>query len=485
MICTRGYSESPAPHEAAVLWTAPGCRTFNEFCSPVIVDEMLYFGSLGDTTVYALDPASGTELWSYKLSGWVDDAVTVKDNRVYLTADSTWCLDSKTGERYWAFAEEGALGMTGTSPVVREDFIYVCSDLPGSFALHALNRETGNEIWRVEYAHTMMSCITYYEGMIFVPTWEGPLYALDAIDGSIVWTNYDSENGYWDSSPTVYDGSVFITGDGTLRINALTGVTEWMSEIGYGESTPAIHNGVVFTGGYNGSYLICAFNAVSGDIIWTHPTDYLHGSTGVADGLVFYGDNLSGTIFALDELTGEEIWSYNTVPGTYGIGSSPSITDGVMYLACTDGYLYAFGTGLKYTYKEDYFYADVGENELVVTSFNNGLAVAVDTINFTVTQTGISLEPSRQLNLCASPNPFRSSTSISYELEEPGLVSLQVFDLAGRAVTSLVKQEMVQGEHTVQWNACRKNEQALSAGLYLGRIQPHGVVETIGLCLLK
>ena len=374
--------------------------------------------------------------------------------------------------------------MHGTSPVVRDDIVYVCSDLPESFALHALSRETGIEIWRVEYAHTMMSCITCCEGMIFVPTWEGPLYALDALDGSVVWTNNDSENGYWDSSPTVYDGSVFITGDGTLCINITTGVTEWISEIGYGESTPAVHNGVVFTGGYNGGFLICAYDAISGDTVWTHPTDYLHGSTGVADGLVFYGDNLSGTIFALDELTGEEIWSYSTVPGTHGIGSSPAITDGVMYLACTDGYLYAFGTGLKYPYLDD-LYAQVGSNVLVVTSFDGGAAVAADTISFTVTGTGIHLEPASIYGLASSPNPFVSTASISFELSEAGFTSIQIFDLSGRLVTSLVNSEMLQGNHSVQWNGNNKDGEEVSAGLYLCRIESGGVVETEGLCLLR
>lgn len=60
----QGYSESPAPHESTVLWAAPVCGTYHEFCSPVIVNDILYFGSLCDTTLYALDPATGVEEWS-------------------------------------------------------------------------------------------------------------------------------------------------------------------------------------------------------------------------------------------------------------------------------------------------------------------------------------------------------------------------------------------------------------------------------------
>lgn len=50
---------------------------------------------------------------------------------------------------------------------------------------------------------------------------------------------------------------------------------------------------------------------------------------------------------------------------------SPAITDGVVYIPAIDGNLYAFGAGLKYTYLDDLF-AQVGANELIVTSFNEG-----------------------------------------------------------------------------------------------------------------
>ena len=165
--------------------------------------------------------------------------------------------------------------------------------------------------------------------------------------------------------------------------------------------------------------------------------------------------------------------------------SSPSITDGVVYYACNDGYLYAFGTGIKYTYRDDFFYADVGSNELIVTSWDDGVAVAADTINFTVTGTGINLEPSHVFNLSAIPNPFVSNASITFQLAESGYTSMQIFDLTGRTVTSLVNQEMLQGEYSVQWDGCNDDGQLVSAGLYLCRIECGGVIETTGLCLLR
>ena len=71
------------------------------------------------------------------------------------------------------------------------------------------------------------------------------------------------------------------------------------------------------------------------------------------------------------------------------------------------------------------------------------------------------------------------------KLSEAGSTSVQIFDLSGRLVTSLVDSEMLRGDHSVQWNGNNKNGEEVSAGLYLCRIESCGVVETTGLCLLK
>jgi hypothetical protein len=51
------------------------------------------------------------------------------------------------------------------------------------------------------------------------------------------------------------------------------------------------------------------------------------------------------------------------------------------------------------------------------------------------------------------PNPFSSSTQISYRLFSSGHVSLKIFDLSGREVHTLVNEHQNAGEHMVQWDA--------------------------------
>jgi hypothetical protein len=316
------------------------------------------------------------------------------------------------------------------------------------------------------------------------------LYALDANTGSILWENSDASGGYWDCSPTVADSMIYISGcDGRTRaIDAMTGLTIWEVQTSLYEitATPAYHNGrLYFADQYGiGPASYHCLEASTGSTIWSVPGNQ-HGSSCIADGVVFYGDNdtLGVEVRALDCGSGAELWSYGI--GGNLIMSSPSITDGVVYIASIDGNLYAFGTGLKYTYREDYFYADIGSNELIVTSFDGGLSVAADTINFTVTQTGITLEPSSRLALCASPNPFYSIASISFELSDPGWTSVTVYDLSGRIVRTLENSELGTGQHSIAWDGRKENGEVVSAGLYVCRIQSGGIIETTGLCLLR
>jgi len=489
----HGFSESPAPTDNTILWTAPVTGDYHEFPTPVIVDGIVYYPSNdGTDSLYALDAATGELIWKYR-TGYTDDAVTVKNGYLYTASDSVWCLDALTGERIWA---TGDADESGSTPAVVNGRVYCGRADWGQFTsyIYCLDAATGIEIWSDTLSGMAASCMTVWNSMVFIPTFhlnnETPLYALDANTGSIIWENTDSFQGYWDSSPNIIDGIIYICGfDGSIRaIETLTSTIIWKISLTSGgiyehiTATPAYHDATLYFADQQDTYY--CLDASTGSTIWTAP-GYQHGSSGIADGMVFYGeyDNPDNArVVALDCDTGEEIWSLTT--GAEHIYSSPAITDGVVYIAGMDWNLYAFGTGLKYTYLNDLF-AEVGSNELIVTSFDEGVPVAADTISFTVTGTGINMEPSRRFDLCASPNPFHSTASISFELSEPGFTSVEVYDLSGRMVSSLVSTELDAGAHSVQWDGRSRNGEPAASGLYLCRIQSGGIAETTGLCLLK
>jgi flagellar hook assembly protein FlgD len=50
------------------------------------------------------------------------------------------------------------------------------------------------------------------------------------------------------------------------------------------------------------------------------------------------------------------------------------------------------------------------------------------------------------------PNPFASSTTIQFNLAEPGAVRLEIYDVIGRKVATLVDGSLSAGTHAVSWD---------------------------------
>ena len=69
------------------------------------------------------------------------------------------------------------------------------------------------------------------------------------------------------------------------------------------------------------------------------------------------------------------------------------------------------------------------------------------------------------------PNPFNPSTAISYDLERPGLTCLDIFDLSGKRIRSILTPTMQEpGHYTLRWNGLDDGGRALSSGVYLYRL---------------
>ncbi len=69
------------------------------------------------------------------------------------------------------------------------------------------------------------------------------------------------------------------------------------------------------------------------------------------------------------------------------------------------------------------------------------------------------------------PNPFNPSTTIEYELPEHSTVTLNIYDIQGRLITTLVEQIKPKGFYTTQWNGTDKSGDQVSAGMYFASLQ--------------
>ena len=127
----------------------------------------------------------------------------------------------------------------------------------------------------------------------------------------------------------------------------------------------------------------------------------------------------------------------------------------------------------------EYRLADVDYNGVItyhstreVTVDNNPLATIAE--DFTV---------------MAYPNPFNPSTTIRYSVpvgtgHDPS-VKMQVYDITGKLMTTLVNEKQPSGWYEIQWNGTNQNDKDVPGGVYLSRITIGNEVKTNKLILLR
>jgi hypothetical protein len=83
------------------------------------------------------------------------------------------------------------------------------------------------------------------------------------------------------------------------------------------------------------------------------------------------------------------------------------------------------------------------------------------------------------------PNPFNPTTQIRYDLPEDALVSINIYDLMGRSIRSLVNTTQSAGYRSIQWDATNNLGEPVSAGMYIYMIQAGEFKQTKKMVLLK
>lgn len=76
-----------------------------------------------------------------------------------------------------------------------------------------------------------------------------------------------------------------------------------------------------------------------------------------------------------------------------------------------------------------------------------------------------------KFDVSAYPNPFNPSTKIFFSLAAEARVSIQIFDVAGHEVTSLVDEVRNEGQYEITWNATGRDGIHLPSGVYFVRFE--------------
>ena len=185
-------------------------------------------------------------------------------------------------------------------------------------------------------------------GRVYLPTFDGRFFALDAETGRVLWRHRSGRCGW--ASPAVDRNVVYVTfignsechahaKDGELvAYDAHSGAVRWRRSLAPTESSPLVAHGLVYIGDWHGD--VSAFDARTGATRWrTHTSGAIKGSLALSGRRLFIG-NYAGEMLSLDARNGRVLWR----SGGHGrFYSSPAVAYGRVYIGSLDDGVYAFG----------------------------------------------------------------------------------------------------------------------------------------------
>ena len=97
----------------------------------------------------------------------------------------------------------------------------------------------------------------------------------------------------------------------------------------------------------------------------------------------------------------------------------------------------------------------------------------------------ISISPEKHTLYQNYPNPFNPNTTLSYSLSQADFVNITIYDMAGNTIKTITNGSQNAGLKKVDWNATNNNNEPVSAGLYIYKMQTNEFTKTMKMLLLK
>jgi len=83
------------------------------------------------------------------------------------------------------------------------------------------------------------------------------------------------------------------------------------------------------------------------------------------------------------------------------------------------------------------------------------------------------------------PNPFNPSTTISYQIPQTGSIRIDIFNIKGQKIRTLINELKHPGKHSVVWNGTDQSGRQVASGIYYYRIVTDHNSSTKKMLLLK
>ena len=295
-------------------------------------------------------------VWSYEAEAGTHYRPALVDGALYVTAHIyVYSLDAATGKLRWLSEIPGA---AASGPVVVDGVIYVSAEdwdeqTPKTGMILALEASNGDLIWKYDIPRgswgELKADPVLADGTVYVGSFNGSMYALDAVTGELRWSFATGDVVRWQATVAhglVYFGSV---DRHVYALDAATGELRWRYETeGPQWIGPVVADGLVYAG--VGQRHLYALDAATGALRWQHESEadrlrlpvVSHGVVYVSANKDFseayqQGQNIEsirhhGYVTGLDARTGRPLWQYRTE----GDPSIPIVVDGVVYVSADD-----------------------------------------------------------------------------------------------------------------------------------------------------
>lgn len=238
-----------------------------EFADGVVTDGKLLYAANGDHTLYVLDPSNldggqPKTVWTFTAQNKLWSRPLVADGVVYQgSLDHTmYALDAATGKELWRFTEAAA-------PIVSQPSLSNGALFFGSFdnLFFALDAKTGKLKWKTPVDGWVYSSSLVENGTVYFGDAKGKFYALNAADGSVKWTF--QTQGAIHAKPVLSGTTVYVPSGDTivygLDANQATDYKAAKKNEGIGRrlfSTPALAGNTLLVAPLDGAVKVQALN---------------------------------------------------------------------------------------------------------------------------------------------------------------------------------------------------------------------------------
>lgn len=245
------------------------------------------------------------------------------------------------GDLKWVFKTNGKIF---SSPIVHDGIVYVGSE-DGN--LYAIDEKTGETHWKFKTGGAVHSSPAVFKNTVYIGSFDGYYYAIDAKTGQLKW-KFKSGGEKW---------------SGEISFLGLKPVDKYMEDLwDFFLSSPVINpdkqNSSVFFGSSDGN--VYALNANTGELKWKFEVKgSIHCSPVLYKNTLYIG-SWDANLYAKDIQTGKQRWKFETGTqlGFKGIESTVAVANDMVYFGARDPFLFALNaeTG-KLVWKYDAAYS--------------------------------------------------------------------------------------------------------------------------------